>query len=190
MALTERDITKILDQAEAAANAEPSLVRVDAKGRRRTAKMHIVVVDRTGKIVGQRSMSDAWLGSIDIAKAKAFTAVAFSSDENALTTRAIGALSQPGQPLWQIGNSNRAEGIMDYPARPGELFEGMLSSEELEDVERALALFPAIIRELAVRLNSGTERPVHCSCGLAMERYRRSGRIGPDWRTWIKPPES
>ncbi len=41
--------------------------------------------------------------------------VAFSSDENALTSRSIGALSQPGGPLWNIGNSNRANGIIEFP---------------------------------------------------------------------------
>lgn len=115
MPLTGADITKILDQAEAAANAENSLVRANSKGEKQKTKMHIVVVDRSGKIVGQRSMADAWLGSIDIAKCKAFTAVAFSSNENALTTRAIGVLSQPGGPLWQIGNSNVGDGIIEFP---------------------------------------------------------------------------
>ncbi len=77
--------------------------------------MHIVVVDRGGRLVGQRSMPDAWLGSINIAKAKAFTSVAFSSDENALTTRTLGPLTQPGGPLWNIGNSNRQDGIIEFP---------------------------------------------------------------------------
>jgi uncharacterized protein GlcG (DUF336 family) len=60
-------------------------------------------------------MPDAWQGSINIAKAKAFTSAAFSSDENALTTRTIGALTQPGGPLWNIGNSNRQDGIIEFP---------------------------------------------------------------------------
>jgi uncharacterized protein GlcG (DUF336 family) len=55
-------------------------------------------------------MPDAWVGSIAIAKAKAYTAAAFSSDENALTSRSIGELSQPGGALWQIGNSNQPRG--------------------------------------------------------------------------------
>src|SRR3990172_2090479 len=114
MALSEADIKRILDQAEAGATAEVSLVRVNNKGERQNTKMHIVVVDRSGRIVGQRSMEDAWLGSIHIARAKAFTAVAFSSNENALSTRSIGALSQPGAPLWQIGSSNTGDGIIEF----------------------------------------------------------------------------
>jgi uncharacterized protein GlcG (DUF336 family) len=115
MSLTNVDIQKVLDQAESAAKKEISLVRVNTQGEKQPTRMHIVVVDRTGRVIGQRSMEDAWVGSISIARAKAFTAVAFSSNENALTTRSIGALSQPGGPLWQIGNSNTAEGLIEFP---------------------------------------------------------------------------
>ena len=41
--------------------------------------------------------------------------MAFSSNENALTTRTIGLLSQPGGPLWQIGNSNSSPGLIEFP---------------------------------------------------------------------------
>ena len=115
MSLSNADVRKILDQAEAGANSETSLLRVNNKGEKQKTKMHMVVVDRSGRIVGQRSMEDAWLGSIHIARAKAFTALAFSSNENALTTRSIGALSQPGGPLWQIGSSNVGDGIIEFP---------------------------------------------------------------------------
>ncbi len=54
------------------------------------------------------SAPDAWEGSRDIAKAKAYPAMAFSSNENALTTRTIFCATQPGGPLCQIGNSNQA----------------------------------------------------------------------------------
>ena len=113
--LSTADVTKILSQAEAASNKEESLLRVNAEGKKQPCKMHIVVVDRSGRIVGQRSQVDAWVGSINIARSKAYTALAFSSNENALTTRTIGALSQPGGPLWQIGNSNRQDGIIEFP---------------------------------------------------------------------------
>jgi uncharacterized protein GlcG (DUF336 family) len=81
----------------------------------RKTKMHIAVVACDGKLLDLHSMPDAWVGSIDIAIAKARTAAFFSSDENALTGRIIGQLSQahgPGGvggagPLWGIGNSNQ-----------------------------------------------------------------------------------
>ena len=69
--------------------------------------MHIAIVDRDGVLLAVRSMSDAWVGSYDIAIAKARTATFFSSDQNALTSRVIGDLSQPAGPLWEIGNSNQ-----------------------------------------------------------------------------------
>lgn len=109
------DATRVLDQAEAAAKKEESLLRVDSTGKKQTTKMHIMVVDRNGKVVAKRSMPDAWPGSVAIARSKAFTAAAFSSNENALTSRSLGALTQPGGPLWNIGNSNRADGLIEFP---------------------------------------------------------------------------
>jgi uncharacterized protein GlcG (DUF336 family) len=113
--LVADEITKILDQAESASKKTESLLRVDASGKKQPCRMHIVVVDRGGRIVGQRSMADAWVGSIYIARSKAYTANAFSSNENALTTRSLGALTQPGGPLWNIGNSNRQDGLIEFP---------------------------------------------------------------------------
>ena len=114
--LTADQITKILAQAEDQAKKEESLLRVGADGKKLPTRMHIVVVDRGGRVVGQRSMADAWVGSIAIARSKAYTALAFSSNENALTTRSLGPLTQPGGPLWNIGNSNRAEGgLIEFP---------------------------------------------------------------------------
>jgi uncharacterized protein GlcG (DUF336 family) len=113
--LSAAELTKILDQAEAAAKAEESLLRVDASGKKQTTRMHVMIVDRSGKVVSKRSMPDAWLGSIAIAHSKAFTAVAFSSNENALTSRSLGALTQPGGPLWNIGNSNSQVGLIEFP---------------------------------------------------------------------------
>ena len=114
--LSSDDIAKILDNAEQAAKKEESLLRVGPDGKKLPTRMHIVVVDRGGRVVGQRSMADAWVGSISIARAKAYTALAFSSDENALTTRSLYPLTQPGGPLWNIGNSNVAEGgLIEFP---------------------------------------------------------------------------
>lgn len=113
--LSPAEIKQILNQSEAAAEAETSLLRVDLSGTPLKTRMHIRIVDLDGKVIGARDMDDAWFGSIDIAKAKAFTAMAFSSDRNALTTRSIGELSQPGGALWMIGNSNQDHGIIQFP---------------------------------------------------------------------------
>jgi uncharacterized protein GlcG (DUF336 family) len=144
--LSSDEVAKILDQAEQGAKKAVSLLRVDKDGKLQPTRMHIVVVDRGGRLVGQRSMADAWVGSISIARAKAFTALAFSSNENALTTRSLGPLTQPGGPLWNIGNSNRADGIIEFPGgmplyRNGELVGGIGVSgdgvEQDEDVAEA-----------------------------------------------------
>jgi uncharacterized protein GlcG (DUF336 family) len=116
--LTPKDCRKAIDQAVQQAMDEDSAFRPGD-----STQMHIYCVNREGTILGSLSMEDAWTGSIDIAKAKAYTAAAFSSNENALTSRDIGVASQPGWPLWQIGNSNdpntpgriRERGIIEFP---------------------------------------------------------------------------
>ena len=116
--LTADEVASILANAEAAAAKEPSLLRVNGEGKQQPTRMHIVVVDRSGSVIGRTSMDDAWGGSVAIAKSKAYTAVAFSSDENALTTRSLGPLTQPGGPLWNIGNSNTKggnPGLIEFP---------------------------------------------------------------------------
>ena len=146
--LTDADIKLILDQAEAGANATPSLVRVDgATGQKQMTRMHIMVCNRGGSVVGRRSMTDAWHGSVSIATAKAYTAMSFSSNENALTSRSIGALSQPGGPLWQIGNSNRGlfqPGLIEFPGglplyKDGQLVGGIGVSGDGVDEDEAVA---------------------------------------------------
>ena len=139
--LNADEINKILDNAEAQAKKEESLLRVNAEGKKQPTRMHIVVVDRGGRVVGQRSMADAWVGSIAIARSKAYTALAFSSNENALTTRTLGPLTQPGGPLWNIGNSNRQDGLIEFPGgmplyRNGELVGGIgVSGDGVEQDE-------------------------------------------------------
>jgi predicted lipoprotein with Yx(FWY)xxD motif/uncharacterized protein GlcG (DUF336 family) len=119
-ALTTSDLDTIVQQAVAAANGERSLLRVNAQGQPAMTVMQIVVVDRDGRQLRFYGMPDAWVGSINIAIGKARTAAYFSSNQNALTSRSIGALSQPGGDLWQIGNSN-AEGPVSLIEFPGGL---------------------------------------------------------------------
>ena len=115
--LSPEDVSKIVTQALAAAKGQPSLVRRDSSGGVLPTSMHIAIVDRTGKVVKAEAMDDAWVGSRAIAQAKAYTAMAFSSDDNALTTRSLGALSQPGAPLWNIGNvaQSGSPGLIEFP---------------------------------------------------------------------------
>lgn len=115
--LTVADCNAIVQAAVLKAQAVPSLFRVGGAH----TKMHIACVNRAGRIVRFHSMADAWSGSIDIARAKANTARAFSSNENALSSRSIGCLSQPGGPLWQIGNSNQGPAVRGDAKTQGEV---------------------------------------------------------------------
>lgn len=122
----------------AAANTEPSLVRGG-----KTTKMWCAVVDREGQTLAINATdtggtpnspagSDAWRGSIEIALAKAYSAVAFSSNDQALNTFQLGLASRPDgggdpgkvghdggpAPLWGIGNSNPYRPVVGTGANP------------------------------------------------------------------------
>jgi uncharacterized protein GlcG (DUF336 family) len=123
--------------------------------------MQIDVVSRDGSSLAHFAMPDAWVGSEDIAIAKARTATFFSSDENALTSRIIGVLSQAHNPdgsggagpLWGIGNSNQVgitgakstrNGIITFPGgvalyKDGKLVGGIGVSGDGVDQDEAVA---------------------------------------------------
>lgn len=91
-----------LKQAEAVVNAAKS------KAMELNTLMNIAVVDSGTNLVAFVHMDEAWLGSIDISQRKARTARYFNMD-----TGAIGALSQPGGPLFGIEHSNG--GVITFP---------------------------------------------------------------------------
>lgn len=81
--------------------------------------------------------------------------------------------------------TNYAEGVRQRAFRPGVLFEGLLDDGETRSVDEAVAA----IAEMAISVLSKLEsEPRSCSCPKFMERYRRRGSIGEDWRGWILPP--
>lgn len=73
-------------------------------------RMWAAVVNRDGEICAfATSTSDptqVWPGSQAIAKAKAYTANAFSLDSLALSTAWLYTFTQPGHSLWSLGQSN------------------------------------------------------------------------------------
>jgi uncharacterized protein GlcG (DUF336 family) len=69
--------------------------------------MNIAVVDEGGNLVAFARMDDAWLGSIDIAQGKAYTARAFD-----MPTKDLAPLAQPGGPLYGIEASNHGRVIV------------------------------------------------------------------------------
>ncbi len=74
------------------------------------SRMWAAVVNRAGEIcafaTSTEDPGDVWPGSEAIAKAKAFTANAFSLSALALSTANLYTFTQPGHSLWSLGQSN------------------------------------------------------------------------------------
>src|SRR3546814_904338 len=91
-----------LEQAEAAIKAAKQ------KAKELGTLMNIAVIDAGVNLTAFARMDGAWLGSIDISIKKAKTARFFN-----MNTGEIGALSQPGGPLYNIEHSNN--GLISFP---------------------------------------------------------------------------
>lgn len=83
------------------AEARDVVAAAEAKASDIKHPMNIAVVDAGGNLKAFLRMDGAWLGSIDIAINKAFTARAFD-----IETKALAGLSQPGEPFYGIHVSN------------------------------------------------------------------------------------
>lgn len=90
------------------ATAHVALKAAMAKAQEIDTKMDIAVVDAGGNLKAFARMDGAWIGSIDISIKKAKTARFFD-----MNTGAIGELSQPGGPLYNIEHSNG--GLITFP---------------------------------------------------------------------------
>ena len=77
------------------------------KAREIKVAMDIAVVDAGNNLVAFQRMDGAWLGSINIAMNKAYTARAFDME-----TKTLAPLCQPGQPLFGIHASNEGHLII------------------------------------------------------------------------------
>ncbi len=69
--------------------------------------MNIAVVDDGNNLVAFERMDGAWLGSVDIAQGKAYTARAFN-----MSTKDLAPLCQPGESLFGIHASNNGRLIV------------------------------------------------------------------------------
>ena len=76
-------------------------------------RMWAAVVNRSGEFcaaaASRTDPTQVWPGSQAIAKAKAYTANAFSLDSLALSTAMLYTFTQPGHSLWSLGQSNLYE---------------------------------------------------------------------------------
>lgn len=116
----------------------------------------ICYVDRAGNTILLYRMPGAWLGSVEIARGKAYTAIAFSGpgEDEALTTEGLSELVQPGQPLYGIGDTNNGRLVVFGGGIPvyedGKLVGAIgVSGSSVEDDVRYC--------ELAVTAYTGTE---------------------------------
>jgi uncharacterized protein GlcG (DUF336 family) len=80
------------------------------------------IVNRQGEICATAVATDdpasAWPGSQAIAKAKAYTANAYSTDGSPLSTARLYTLTQPGHSLWGVAEPNPFRA--DCLAKPGD----------------------------------------------------------------------
>jgi len=100
---TENEIQELLIQAATTPDT-------NVGGLFSGTRMWGAVVNRDGQIcafaTSTANPSDVWPGSQAIAKAKAYTANAFSLDTLALSTARLYTFTQPGHSLWSLGQSN------------------------------------------------------------------------------------
>ena len=82
----------------------------EAGGLFHGTRMWVAVVNRDGKLCAVANSQDdptqVWPGSQSIAKAKAYTANAFSLDTLPLSTAELYTFTQPGHSLWSLGQAN------------------------------------------------------------------------------------
>jgi len=82
----------------------------DAGGLFHGQRMWAAVVNRDGVVCAAATSTvdpaQVWPGSQAIAKAKAYTANAFSLDSFVLSTARLYTFTQPGHSLWSLGQSN------------------------------------------------------------------------------------
>jgi uncharacterized protein GlcG (DUF336 family) len=108
LAAEETTLAPLGSQDLSLAQAQSVLDAAIAAAEEQNTLMDIAIVDAGGNLKAFARMDGAWLGSIDIATSKARTARYFD-----LPTEELGALSQPGGPLYGIEVSNG--GLITFP---------------------------------------------------------------------------
>ena len=105
--------------------------------------MNIAVVDEGNNLVAFERMDGAWLGSIDIAQGKAYTARAFN-----MSTKDLAPLCQPGESLFGIHASNDGRLIV---------FPGGIPLEEEGAVVGAIGVSGGAVEQDHVVAEAGAE---------------------------------
>ncbi len=85
-------------------DARRIIAAAELKAQQIGQPMNVAVVDEGGNLIAFERMSNAWLGSIDIAQNKAWTSRAFD-----ITTKDLGDNSQSGDQFFGIHASNNGK---------------------------------------------------------------------------------
>jgi len=126
-------------------DARVLLAAAEAKAEALGTPYNIAVVDSGGNLLLFARMDGAWLGSIDIAIHKAFTARAFD-----MPTDELAKMAQPGKPLFGIQDTNHDRIVVfggGAPVKAGETVLGAIGAsggtvqQDIEVVEAALRAF-------------------------------------------------
>ncbi len=123
--------------------------RIIAAGETQAEKIgvpyNLAVVDAGGNLIAHVRMDGAWLGSIDIAVHKAWTARAFD-----MSTEALGKMAQSGKPLFGIDSTNHDKVVIfggGAPIKSGDTVIGAVGAsggtvdQDIDVVEAAAAVF-------------------------------------------------
>lgn len=102
MALFSKEQQQVItDGSVTLAEAEQVLAAARQQADKLGVAYNLAVNDAGNRLVAFVRMDGAWLGSIDLAINKAYTARAFN-----MSTEALGKMADPGQPLFGIHTSN------------------------------------------------------------------------------------
>ncbi len=108
---------------------------------------NLAVVDAGGNLISHARMDGAWLGSIDIAIHKAWTARAFD-----MATEDLARMAQSGKPLFGINSTNHEKVVIfagGMPVKRGEMVVGAVGAsggtveQDQKVVEAAVAALRA-----------------------------------------------
>jgi len=106
---------------------------------------NIAVVDVGGNLIAHIRMDDSWVGSIDIAIHKAWTARAFD-----MSTEMLATMAQSGKPLFGIQDTNRDKVVIFAGGMPVKLDDVVIGAvgasggtvdQDQKVVEAAVAAF-------------------------------------------------
>ena len=127
------------------ADARQLIAHAEAKANELGVPSNIAVVDAGGHLLAFVRMDGAWLGSLDIAVHKAFTARAFD-----MSTEALAKMAQSGKPLFGIHATNHDRVVIfggGVPIKDGDAVIGAIGSsggtvdQDVEIVEAAVEAF-------------------------------------------------